>query len=190
MIRLSVIWIFFALVLLIPRGWCQSKSSLAQSSENRASVSMQPCLISLRRSDDSKTDGFSATEDWKVLKGAQAIVRSRFSADFSNTDIEKVECAAWAIYRTHSPEGKLDLDSFAKYAAASFGGLKVNSRPEGAAIVVDNIAWDGPTDASNMCSVGTRHVVLSKPGYYDESGDAVVKQGQWTIFQRDLQPKP
>ena len=68
--------------------------------------------------------------------------------------------------------------------------LRVRSTPEGAAIAVDNLPWDGPTDAQNMCTVGSRHVVLSKPGYYDENGDVVVQQGHWAKFERTLRPKP
>jgi hypothetical protein len=131
-----------------------------------------------------------SAEDWVVLRGAEAELRTRFSKSFSASDIKQVECRAWQDYRERHPEGKLDLDSFSAYAADNYGGLRVRSRPEGAAIVVDTKPWDGPTDSQNMCSIGTRHIVLSKPGYYDEAGDAIVKHGELTIFQRDLKPRP
>jgi hypothetical protein len=131
-----------------------------------------------------------ASDDLTELRGAQAKVRSKFDASFSDTDVQMVECRAWQDYRREHPNEKLDLDRFVTYAAANYGGLRVRSTPEGAAIIVDNTPWDGPTDAQNMCTVGTRHVVLKKPGYYDETGDAMVKQGGWTVFERTLKPKP
>ena len=175
--------------------WCQTATK-----ENELSSRKSRCLMSIAETDKAKRDILwttaqgdkktqPATGDWNVLMGAQPKLRSRFPESFSNSDIQQVECQAWADYRKQNPNGQLDLDSFAKYAAENYGGLKVHSRPAGAAIVVDNLPWDGPTDAQNMCGVGTRHVRLSRPGYYDEVGDADVKQGQWTIFERDLREK-
>jgi hypothetical protein len=155
--------------------------SIAKTDEAKRDISSNTAETDKKRQ--------SVTDDWGVLVGAQRKLRSRFPESFSNSDIQQVDCQAWADYRKQNPNGQLDLDSFAKYAAENYGGLKVRSRPAGAAIAVDNLAWDGPTDAQNMCSVGTRHVRLSKPGYYDEVGDAVVKQGQWTIFEKDLREK-
>jgi hypothetical protein len=132
----------------------------------------------------------NAADDRGVLKKAEAKLRTGFDASFSDSDVKHIECRAWQEYRERNPNGKLDLDRFAAYAAANYGGLRIRSKPEGAAIVVDNTSWEGPTDAQNMCSVGTRHIILSKPGYYDEAGDAVVKQGAWTVFEKDLRPKP
>lgn len=175
--------------------WCQTP---ARKSEAVSYKSV--CLVGISETDKAKWEATSNTarsgksgqrfaEDFDVLRSAQTKLRSRFPEGFSNSDIKQVECQAWVDYREQNPNGHLHLDDFAKYAAENYGGLRVRSRPDGAAILVDNVPWDGPTNAQNMCSVGTRHVRLSKPGYNDELGDADVKQGQWTIFERDLREK-
>jgi len=186
--------VIVAVAVLCSGVWCQT-ATMENKLSNRKSV----CLISIAETDKAKRDILSTAAqsdkkrqsdmgDWDVLMGAQPKLRSRFKESFNNSDIQQVECQAWADYRQQNPNGQLDLDSFTKYAE-NYGGLKVHSRPAGAAIAVDNLPWDGPTDAQNMCRVGTRHVRLSKHGYYDEVGDADVKQGQWTIFERDLREK-
>src|SRR6266849_5457498 len=182
--------VIVVVAVLCSGAWCQTATT-----ENELSSSKSFCLMSIAETDKTKRDIFSNSAqsdkkkqpvkgDWDVLMGAQPKLRSHFQESFSDSDIQQVECLAWADYRKQNPKGQLVLDRFAEYAAENYGGLKVRSRPAGAAIAVDNLPWDGPTDAQNMCSVGTRHVRLSKPGYYDEVGDAVVNQGQWTIFEK------
>ena len=65
--------------------------------------------------------------DWDVLIGAQPKLRSRFPESFNSSDIQHIECQAWADYRKQNPNGHLDLDSFAKYAAENYGGLNVKA---------------------------------------------------------------
>jgi PEGA domain len=185
--------VVIAVAVLCSGAWCQTATT-----ENETSSRKSLCIA---ETDKAKRDILSntaqsdkktrpVTGDWSVLVNAQPKLRSRFPESFGNSDIQQVECQAWADYRKQYPNGHLDLDSFAKYAAENYGGLKVHSKPAGAEIAVDNLPWDGPTNAQNMCRVGTRHVRLSKPGYYDAVGDADVKQGQWAIFERDLKEKP
>lgn len=176
----------FTAVMLCSSAWCQTAPTA-----NRPLRRASGCLASIdpiNKATDNMTP--SATDDWAVLRSSQGKVRSHYPESFSDSDIRQIECLAWAEYREHNPSGQLDLDGFAKFASESFGGLKVRSRPDGAAIVVDDVSWVGPTNAQNMCKVGTRHIRLSKPGYYDATGDAIVKQGDWTVFDKDLQPKP
>lgn len=192
--RIKTSCVIVAVGVLCSGLYCQTAST-----ENELSSRKSFCLMSLTETDKGKRDVLSTaaqsdkkrqsvTGDWDVLMGAQPKLRARFTESFNNSDIQQVECQAWADYRKQNPNGRLDLDSFAKYAE-NYGGLRVRSRPAGAAISIDNLSWDGPTDAQNMCRVGARHVRLSKPGYYDEIGDADVKQGQWAIFERDLRKK-
>jgi len=180
-------------VLCIP-AWSQNQQRATASAEY-----MSLCMASFSRSgnkydttETSRTADATAQRgryDFAVIQSADAKVRSKFDASFSDTDVRVVECRAWQEYRRQHPNEPLDLDRFAAYAAANYGGLKVRSTPEGAAIIIDNTPWEGPTDAQNMCSVGTRHVTLKKEGYWDESGDAIVKEGEWTVFERTLKAK-
>ncbi len=197
MLSVRCIYLTAAILISCSSLWCQ-----VEAKSDRDSGRVSPCLVNLKLMDSSKRMAVEDSErhknevkqsemdDWGVLRGARAKLRASFSDTFSDSDIRELDCLAWQEYRKENPNGKLDLDKFAAYAAANYGGLRVRSTPEGAAIIVDNSAWDGPTDAQNMCTVGTRHVVLSKPGYYDESGDIVVQQGQWANFERTLKPKP
>src|ERR1700674_117528 len=193
--KIKTSYIIVAVAVLCVGGWCQTTTTENESSSRRSF-----CLMSIAKTDKAKGDILSntaatgkksqpVTGDWDVLMSAQPKLRSRFPESFSNSEIQQVECQAWADYRKQNPNGHLNLDGFAEYAAENYGGLKGHSRPAGAAIAVDNLPWEGPTDAQNMCVVGTRHVRLSKPGYYDALGDADVKQGQWTVFERDLREK-
>ena len=134
---------------------------------------------------DSGTFG----NDAHVLAASESKVRARFGSSFSDADINQIECLAWADYRRQNPTGSLDPDKFARYAADAYGGLKITSTPEGAAISVDDKPWTDPTNAQEACRIGVRRVKLSKSGYQDETGEAKVQQGQWTVFHKDLKPK-
>lgn len=194
--KIKISWVIVSVSVLCSSGvWGQTATMEAELSRRKSF-----CLTSIAEPDKAKRDilwntahtdktGELVTSDWDVIMGAQLKLRRRFPVSFTNSDIQQVECQAWAEYRKKTPKGHLDLESFAEYAAENYGGLKVQSRPAGAAITVDNLPWDGPTDAQNMCGVGTRHVRLAKPGYYDEVGEADVKKGQWTIFERALREK-
>jgi PEGA domain-containing protein len=127
--------------------------------------------------------------DLSVVQRAEPKLRERYPVSFSDADVQHIATQSWMDFRTQHPNDKLDLDKFAKLASESYGGLKVTSTPNGAAIEVDSRLWDDPTNAQSSCRTGTRHIKLSKPGYDDAEGDAVVVEGQWTLFHKDLKKK-
>jgi hypothetical protein len=131
----------------------------------------------------------SSQAEVRVFQAAQPKIRAHFSATFSDSDIQQIECDGWRDYRKLHPGEQLDADKFLKFASENFGGLKVTSNPDGAAIRVDDKPWSDATNTQSSCKVGIRHVKLTKPGYQDELGDAIVKEGQWTLFHRDLKKK-
>jgi len=127
--------------------------------------------------------------DMRVFQSAQPKLRAHFSGGFSDPDIQRIECEGWRDYKKLHRGEQLDADKFLKFASENFGGLKVTSNPDGAAIKVDDKLWSDATNAQSSCKVGTRHIRLTKPGYQDGVGDAIVKEGQWTLFHKDLKKK-
>ena len=148
MLGLRCIYLIAAILIACSSLWCQ-----VEAKNDRDSGRVSPCVTSLKllgsskhvavediERDKSETKQ-SETDDWGVLRGAQSKLRANFSDSFSDSDIRELDCLAWQEYRKKNPDGKLDLDKFAAYAAANYGGLRVRSTPEGAAIAVDNLPW-------------------------------------------------
>jgi hypothetical protein len=127
--------------------------------------------------------------DLPVVENAEQKLRAFYPASFSDSQVRHINTLAWMDYRDDHPNGKLDLDTFAKFAYESYGGLEVTSTPSGASIVVDSKPWGDLTDVKSSCRTGKRHITLSKQGYEDAEGDTVVTEGQWTIFHKDLNKK-
>jgi hypothetical protein len=128
-------------------------------------------------------------QDLHLVDNVESKVRAYYPKTFSDEDVQRITVQTWIDLRQAKPEGPLDLDRFERYALESFGGLRITSQPEGAAIEVDQRPWADSTDAQSSCRTGNRHIKLSKDGYEDEVGDAVVKEGQWTLFNRTLKKR-
>lgn len=106
----------------------------------------------------------------------------------SDTELLEITGRAWFEFREKDSKSRLTSDEFVALGQG-YGGLKIKSDPPGAAIRVDDKAWTEPTNTEGATRTGERAIRLSKPGYQDISGAAVVKQGQWTTFFRKLKKK-
>lgn len=91
-------------------------------------------------------------------------------------------------FRVQNTQAALDSQSFGEFASG-YGGLRITSAPDGASIEVDKKKWDSNTNTQDGAAVGERQIKLSKSGYEDEYGTAVVIKGKWTLFHRDLKKK-
>jgi PEGA domain-containing protein len=127
--------------------------------------------------------------DLAVVQNAEPRLREHYPNTFTDSDVWHIAADAWVGFREKQPKEQLDVDKFAKLASESYGGLKITSKPDGAAIEVDSKRWDDPTNARGSCHTGTRLIKLSKSGYQTVAGNAVVTEGKWTLFHRDLKAK-
>jgi hypothetical protein len=125
-------------------------------------------------------------QDLPLVDGVERKIRAHYPKTFSDENIQQITIQTWADLRKREPNGALNMTGFEQYALQSFGGLQITSQPEGAAIEVDDKPWSDTTNAQSSCRTGTRHIKLSKDGYKDAVGDAVVTEGRWTVFNRTL----
>src|SRR5207248_3159640 len=118
------------------------------------------------------------------IKTAAPRLKAFYSAkEFGSSEAEMLSTMgeAWSDFRRENPKTPLTADGFEKFAE-SYGGLRIRSQPPKATIHVDEKAWTDPTNTEGGARVGERAIKLSKDNYEDETGTAVVKQGQWTTF--------
>jgi hypothetical protein len=99
-----------AIVILCSGLWCQ-----VVAENDRDSIRVSPCLANLKHKDSSKHIAVedsekgktevkqSETDDWVVLRGAQAKLRATVSDRFSDSDIRELDCLAWQEYRKNNP---------------------------------------------------------------------------------------
>lgn len=106
----------------------------------------------------------------------------------SDTELSEITGRAWFEFRENNSKSRLTSDEVVALGQG-YGGLKIESDPQGAAIRVDDKGWTEPTNAESATRTGERAIRLSKLGYQDENGTAVVKQGEWTTFFRKLKKK-
>jgi hypothetical protein len=128
-------------------------------------------------------------QDLALVERTEPTLRRRYPKTFSDADIRDITASAWMDFRERQPNEPIDLDKFAKFALESYGGLRITSKPIGAAIDVDSKPWSDTTNAQSSCRTGTRSIKLTKPGYEDEVGNAIVSEGRWTSFHRNLRKK-
>jgi hypothetical protein len=129
-------------------------------------------------------------KDEGVIRSAEPILKERYlEKGFSDSDVQQIIGLAWMDYREVSPTPYLTKDTFIKFAYSKFGGLKVSSKPPGATIRVDGKQWSDETNSQSVTPVGSRVILLSKNGCEESTGQADVKEGQWTAFHRVLKCK-
>jgi hypothetical protein len=172
MSKISAYCLFVLLVAPCPGAWCQ----VTAKAQKQLGVPSHVCDV-------------ASSREAEFLGAVQPKLRAHFSRSFKDADVGQIECDGWSDYMKLYPHEQPDTDKFLKFVSENFGGLKVTSTPDGAAIEVDGKPWSDTTNAQNSCRVGVRHVKLTKPGYQEEVGEAIVKEGQWTLFQRDLKKK-
>ena len=143
-------------------------------------------------SKENPSTSIDTLQNDKVAIGAAYTCVKSFYSDkkYGQSDAEVLSIVgrAWSDFRAEHPTAVLTADGFVKYAD-EYGGLRIGSAPSGAVIQVDGRLWTDETDAVDAVHAGLRTITLSKEGYQEETGTAVVRLGQWTNFFRKLKEK-
>jgi hypothetical protein len=178
--------IVFALVM----GVCVLQSAIPSQRQDSSAhlTTYKRAANEIAKSNPSVT-GTTLDSDLPLIISVEPKVRAHYPSSFSDIDVQHITIKTWMEFRQSKPEGPLDMPKFEQYAMESFGGLQITSQPEGAAIEVDLRQWADTTNSQSSCRTGTRHIKLSKEGYEDELGDAIVTEGRWTMFNRTLKKK-
>jgi hypothetical protein len=123
-------------------------------------------------------------KDEEVIAGAYPQVRT-FYPTHSEEDWARISILAWAKYRSQNASGLMTKAAFVQ-VSKSFGQLIVKSDPPGAAIKVDSILWEGPTNTTDWTEAGNHSVTLSKKACNDEQDKIQVPAGGSVTFEKKL----
>jgi hypothetical protein len=116
----------------------------------------------------------------KIVQASDRQMRTKFeAAGFNDKAIYEIELMSWKDLAV--TDKYFTADSFQNYAQTHYGVLRVESKPTGANVWVNNSDW-GTTTQEKGVMVGKKHIRLHLDRYQDSEGDVEVTPVKITIF--------
>jgi hypothetical protein len=128
-------------------------------------------------------------KDQKVITSALPAIKANLAKKgFSEADINSSVATSWKNLRLpSSPLATLDESAFLNYIK-KLGKLKIQSKPDGANIFIDDILQNEKTDTVKWLPQGRYRIIIIKTGYPPESEERDIVEGDNPPMSKVLRP--
>jgi hypothetical protein len=142
------------------------------------------------RIENPKASSSLLNNDQEVIKAALPAIKDNLAKKgFSEADINPIVAASWKNLRSpSSPLAPLDKSAVLNYIN-KLGKLKIESKPDGANIFIDDILQNEKTDTVKWLPQGRYRIIIIKTGYPPESEERDIVEGDNPPMSKILRPK-